>query len=213
VQSYRVLKNKWVGRPMENPRVKIMDENAGGGLVVSWNGATEVKYWSVEISNDPEGEEWTQISKTDKNGFETTLPLERVAGYLRVTGLDEDKRVLGWSDVIDLSVEETWETARVRLIGESAVPFVLLIGVTAFVFTCLISWELVQWRKRVRKTGPSEESGNVGEGEKLLSKKGLSSEEGSTTTNDYDEEQTLLDQGQPQTPVPKILVERNWDSS
>lgn len=229
IQSYRVFKHEWVGRPLDNPVVKILTEEVGGGLLVSWMGATEVRYWSIELSLDAEATKYSEVSRTRKSGFETTLQLGRAAGFLRVVALDKDGRTLGWSDVIDLSIErvyfpnfssfhrigarylrmhtnfsiQTWATTKLNLVNEGSAPLVIFIGMIAFFCTLYIVYEFVQWRLKVRQQSNSDDK--------------------EKENNTSEEAERFLDQNSsedspnpsPRQPIPKIYVEetsdRNWN--
>lgn len=102
VQSYRVLKFNWVGRPSTKPEVRI----ANGILYVSWNGATEVQTWVVQDSDAEaaNANSFWSVAALPKNGFETQIQLgeldRSVKAYLRVVAMDAKGSILGTSLVI-----------------------------------------------------------------------------------------------------------------
>jgi hypothetical protein len=102
IQSYRAYKFSWVGKPSHPPRMTIKlsegneDEEEQSGerrrqnltAYVSWNGATEVATYILqqqqqqpsEPSNTPIATNnaktpWTELTRSPKTGFETTLSL------------------------------------------------------------------------------------------------------------------------------------------
>lgn len=102
IESYRVYKHRWVGRPTSIPVWLVPDPNQGIGYV-SWNGATEVKTWMVEGSyaKDPEhtAGAFGFVAAMPKTGFETAISIPENNTYpqLRVVGLNEKGRRLGAS--------------------------------------------------------------------------------------------------------------------
>ncbi|KAI9656142.1 MAG: hypothetical protein M1831_004713 [Alyxoria varia] len=71
VQSYRTYKQSWKGHPLEAPKIKFND----GTFFVSWNGATEVKWWQLEgkaaldfVSIRQVGKNWMKSIKIVKHG-------------------------------------------------------------------------------------------------------------------------------------------------
>ncbi|KAL2444537.1 hypothetical protein ABEF95_017015 [Exophiala dermatitidis] len=110
VQSYRVMKFAWVGYPNTTPKINQTD----GVLYISWNGATEVRYWIVEESeieiedqnDDGEEEEegsrsFREVRRVEKNGFETIVSTAGVTGsYVRAVALDKQGNVLGQTRIV-----------------------------------------------------------------------------------------------------------------
>lgn len=110
VQSYRVLKYPWIGRPLSPPKAVLHNES----LYVSWNGATEVYEWALQhaqqsasVSTDgSDGEtslEWDDYIVARKDSFETEFELYAgVKQYLRVAAIDVTGKVIGYSDTLNL---------------------------------------------------------------------------------------------------------------
>lgn len=110
VQSYRVQKARWVGRPNTKPDVRV----EGSSVYASWNGATEVHRWVLQDADyaqmdgaesgevgfeDEVGEAWWPVQTVEKAGFETELRFGvTVRRYVRVVALDREGRVLGASE-------------------------------------------------------------------------------------------------------------------
>jgi len=99
VQSYRALKFPWVGRPT-NPPSAVLHK---GRIYVSWNGATEVKHWTVEHSRERADDEWTALTSVEKKSFETAIDIDLNIAYrfLRVRALDSKSDSLGVSVPFD----------------------------------------------------------------------------------------------------------------
>ncbi|GAM39984.1 hypothetical protein TCE0_034r11978 [Talaromyces pinophilus] len=105
IESYRVYKHRWVGKPTSIPVWLVPDTKQSIGYV-SWNGATEVKTWMVEGSyaKDPEhtAGAFGFVTATPKAGFETAIfiPDNNTYPQLRVVGLNEKGRRLGASQFV-----------------------------------------------------------------------------------------------------------------
>ncbi|EXJ85487.1 hypothetical protein A1O1_05851 [Capronia coronata CBS 617.96] len=98
VKSYRVFKSRWVGRPKTVPDVKVKN----GKVYVSWNGATEVTGWRLEMAKSAEAkdDDFVTIQELNRNGFETRFLLGKHHGYARVAALDAAKGVMAYSAVV-----------------------------------------------------------------------------------------------------------------
>ena len=88
IQSYRVFKQPWTGKPSWKPKVVIDTE-----LYVSWLGATEVAEWIIQSSATETQDEdaWTEILRVRKTKFEELVPVPtglQDAHYLRVIARD-----------------------------------------------------------------------------------------------------------------------------
>ncbi|KAL2421831.1 hypothetical protein ABEF95_008290 [Exophiala dermatitidis] len=114
VKSYRVFKSPWVGRPKTVPDVKIKNQK----VYVSWNGATEVREWRLETAHasDAEGHEFATIHQLERDGFETSLPLDKANRYVRVAALDAAREVLAYSTVVRTHSSSTGSVLRALLI-------------------------------------------------------------------------------------------------
>ncbi|EME41494.1 hypothetical protein DOTSEDRAFT_36883 [Dothistroma septosporum NZE10] len=121
IKSYRTTKAlNWHGTPIAPPQLVIDDD----ALYVSWNGATEVAFWSLEVSfedrvvksEDPRRvdeppvkvseESFESIDVISKVGFEGLFDLpnlpsaEKQSARYRVVALDKDHQVLRYSNTI-----------------------------------------------------------------------------------------------------------------
>jgi hypothetical protein len=70
MQTYRTYRYPWLGRPATKPDAVACLKNDGEAVVyVSWNGASDVESWKVQIGS--------AVKKTaTRNGFETTILVE-----------------------------------------------------------------------------------------------------------------------------------------
>jgi len=101
VQSYSVLKFPWQGMPSYPPEAVLSKDKKS--VFVSWNGATGVFAWRLSFMVD---DQW-QIHRMElKHGFETEIDLPHDFGkelrYVMVEALDENNKVLGKTEVVDL---------------------------------------------------------------------------------------------------------------
>jgi len=154
IQSYRVYKFPWTGRPEERPSVGISDDDVE--VYVSWNGATDVVDWVLQCSDsDTEDEQaWADVVRVGKKNFETILPVpDNSLGesrYLRVIALGEAGRRLdyGASTVIDRGLMGSYYPLMEEKLSEEASQispfkiFMVLVCVTSAVF---IAYEIYRW--------------------------------------------------------------------
>ena len=110
VKSYRALKTfNWKATPAAwDPEARIKDEN----IYVSWNGATEVAYWSLQARAGPtnatqesnaEGSTFTEIDIIAKDSsFEYSFPLPSTddTTTYRIAALDSQSSVLRYSNEV-----------------------------------------------------------------------------------------------------------------
>jgi len=109
-KSYRAFKAPWAGRPRTVPDVAMKD----GAVYVSWNGATEVAAWGLEVSDGGWNGTFVEVRQVIKDGFETKLalpehglrhsrdrkmPLQR---HYRIAALDNHGQRLAASKTIDV---------------------------------------------------------------------------------------------------------------
>jgi hypothetical protein len=92
---YRAYRFTWTGRPTDRPAVAARTSNDGVTIYASWNGATQVRTWEVLAGDDPV--RLTRLQTARKRGFETAIPLDGDAAYVKVRALDAAGHVLGTS--------------------------------------------------------------------------------------------------------------------
>lgn len=140
VSSYRVFRGAWTGRPTYPPSFAL----TGSRLYVSWNGATDVDKWQVEMVTDADAAAVEVIAQQFKDGFETVIDLPRAAAgaLVRVVALDEAGEPLGVTDFLDVP---QWG-------GPGSSPFDVLVLAAVLVFfvsvvAAVFLWTCV-WRRR-----------------------------------------------------------------
>lgn len=101
VLSYRVFKGSWIGKPLEGPSAEVLH----GNVFVSWNGATEVCFWRLEVG---EGQSFEQmafqpLTQFEKRGFETQIPIPEdvINPYFRLDALGSKNEVLGYTGILE----------------------------------------------------------------------------------------------------------------
>lgn len=98
-QSYRAFCVDWTGHPEGNPAVVARRNPARGSAVsVSWNGATEVRTWTVLAGSSPSALE--PVGSQLRSGFETTISVNSDGPYFAVTAQDSAGRQLGRSATV-----------------------------------------------------------------------------------------------------------------
>jgi len=144
VDTYRVYKSPWVGLPTQPPTVKYTDDT----LYLHWNGATEVRSWSVEGGHGVVGKgvmSYKLIGKYRHDGFEVAISLVKVADYqlFRLTALDRAGRPLGrWR------VDPRGHVHELLVEASRGVPgMVQFVGVV--VFGTIVLWYR-RWRHMAR---------------------------------------------------------------
>jgi hypothetical protein len=99
VQSYRVYRSSWHGRPSVPPAIAVR-AGSNGALTVyaSWNGATDVARW--QLLAGPTRNNLSPLTSVPKGGFETAITANTSQRCLAVRALTESGRVLGTSHVV-----------------------------------------------------------------------------------------------------------------
>jgi hypothetical protein len=156
VQSYRAFRFPWTGLPVDPPTAVLSGD---GQVYVSWNGATEVRGWTLQHSPTyPAAEnDWEDVLLVDKTGFETVINIqdEDLLRYIRVKAVDENGVMLGLSREIDMgwSAELSSAMPQFKVTTTSApINLVVLvcINVTIVFIVCELSSRISVWR-RTRK--------------------------------------------------------------
>lgn len=142
-RAYKIKRENWIGTPKTPPAAK----EKGWKIYVSWNGATEVSAWSLEVTRrtDEHGQDiWEELDVIQKEGFENLFVLPSMSGSkrYRVAALDENGEVMRYSDVVEVD----W-TKRILQIFATVLLWVGF-AVGAWVF-----WS--KWRQQTRWKGLS----------------------------------------------------------
>jgi hypothetical protein len=98
VVSYRAFQEKWLGMPLEPPRIAIVPGGTGATLYASWNGSTVHRSWRVlgGLSAD----KLEQLAVVAVHGFETAIKLASVPPVLAVEAIDDQGAVAARSDAL-----------------------------------------------------------------------------------------------------------------
>ncbi|RAK99953.1 arylsulfotransferase family protein [Aspergillus ibericus CBS 121593] len=99
VVSYRAFKGTWVGRPQTVPDAEVL----GDRVYVSWNGATEVVAWRLEVweTDDVHDNSFRVVAQFPKDSFETEIEIPNLELPLfRLAALDSDGNVLGITELL-----------------------------------------------------------------------------------------------------------------
>jgi hypothetical protein len=157
VHSYRTHRTtSWVGRPSTPPSI-YMKANAETAYV-SWNGATEVASWVLQVADGEHpfsgGEAaYRDAGKFSKDRFENviSLPRQRDFIYLRVAALDKQERILGYTAVVDRRLGSAPQVLAPRLRLQKIVadlPVYLLF--TLLIAACVwLTWKRLTWIPRL----------------------------------------------------------------
>lgn len=101
VRSYAAFTHDWVGRPTEPPSIAVLSDPGGGSIVyASWNGATEVRGWTVLAGQRPSLLE--AVGSQAKSGFETSIAVNSRGPFFGVVASGAHGKELGRSQVIEL---------------------------------------------------------------------------------------------------------------
>ncbi|KAH6637526.1 ASST-domain-containing protein [Boeremia exigua] len=95
VMMYRCNKYVWKGEPLTSPSLWTYSRTDSSNLVfyVSWNGATEVRYWNFFTADSSNGP-WKLAGTANKTGFETEYTLSSSKGWAYAEALDADHKPL-----------------------------------------------------------------------------------------------------------------------
>jgi hypothetical protein len=98
--SYRAYRFPWTGTPTTRPSVAAAKRGGDSvTLYASWNGATEVKAWSVVAGLNSENLKAIGV-EVPKKGFETTVQAKTDAPYFAVEAIGADGEVLAESAAV-----------------------------------------------------------------------------------------------------------------
>lgn len=100
VQSYRVYRFPWSGRPNRPPDVAVRTSKGRTVAFASWNGATDVSSWTVLAGSAPGS--LSAVAHGRSKGFETAIPMPGPAAYVAVEAVDDSGAVLAKSKTVRL---------------------------------------------------------------------------------------------------------------
>lgn len=105
VQSYRVGKFPWVGKPDTLP--DIAGNQTSGDIYISWMGATEIEKWTIEEadSQNATDNEYVAVKTVPKKGFETiTDNIGTNKSFIRAVAIDKGGEILGRTKAIERGI-------------------------------------------------------------------------------------------------------------
>ena len=99
-QSYRSLRQAWVGRPTEPPAVAASAGSASDGTHVfaSWNGATDVAAW--QVLGGPSASSLAPLVTAPRLAFETAIRVKGAPAYVAVKAFDGSGEELATSPAV-----------------------------------------------------------------------------------------------------------------
>lgn len=154
--SYRAAKVKkedWIGTPVTKPDAK----EKGWKIYTSWNGATEVAAWSLEVTRsvDENGQDvWEEIDVLPKDGFETMFKLPTMSGSkrYRVAALDDNGKAIRYSEVVEVD----WTTRILQVFAQVLMWIGFVVGAWVFWTRWLqrskwrgLSWNMIYEYRRI----------------------------------------------------------------
>lgn len=101
VNSYRVYKLPWQGKPLTKPDVHWAKNESM--VYFSWNGQTDCENWGVYTANSTNSSMWRNVTTVRRTGFETTVDLTdaQLDTYIRGKAVNGSGSVLGWTRASD----------------------------------------------------------------------------------------------------------------
>lgn len=96
-QSYRVMKERWTGKPFFPPSGGVRTSKGKATVYASWDGATDVSYWRVLAGSSSKS--LKSVATVRKSGFETAIRLSSSYKAYKVQALDSKHHVLRTSNV------------------------------------------------------------------------------------------------------------------
>ncbi|CAK7204239.1 hypothetical protein SEUCBS139899_006994 [Sporothrix eucalyptigena] len=171
LDNYRAYKMDWVGTPYWDPAIVLEETNETTEVknkeanvasakdsktrtekvttaYVSWNGATEVKSWTIRATRTDTKKGGKVMAKSSRAGFETAIKYKssEAAGnrYIWAEALDKDGKVLRTSPVVDLGEEMLGTSFRL-----TKTQIIAGVGVSALsVVAAVVAAGVYLWRRR-----------------------------------------------------------------
>lgn len=141
VHSYRAFRtNIWIGKPTVPPAISYKAGNSK--LYVSWNGATEVDHWVLQVAdNSPaNGLAFINAIVSPKRHFETSIDVPKGSyRYLRVAAADRNGNILGHTAVVSREKGNTPSHKQQNL-------FLVALGLSCFI---LLAWRMRRLLRRI----------------------------------------------------------------
>ncbi|MGE4428260.1 MAG: arylsulfotransferase family protein [Solirubrobacteraceae bacterium] len=97
-ESYRAYKQRWVGRPTDDPAIASRRSGSGTAVRASWNGATEVATWRV-VGGDT-ATDLKPLGDAPKKGFDSLVLVQGQPKWIAAEALNAKGKVLGRSKAV-----------------------------------------------------------------------------------------------------------------
>jgi hypothetical protein len=99
-----VHKSNWPAKPSDPPVLRSYSAftNSATAFSVSWNGATDVKWWRIHATS-PERDEFMPLDVLYSQGFETTYASSSYHPRSFAEAIAADGSSLAYSSVVDTS--------------------------------------------------------------------------------------------------------------
>jgi hypothetical protein len=159
VDTYRLYKHSWIGRPRQPPAVRIVDEV----LYLNWNGATEVHTWEIvgrkRSRNGATSNE--AIGQYRRQGFETRIPLGASSDYDSFLLAARDRHgelIRAWKTDVDGTLQQLLHESDIRQGTSLLIKYTyIVIVIVAIGYFVLGRWSLFSTgRKHDTRPGPDE---------------------------------------------------------
>ena len=98
--SYRAFTYDWTGHPADRPAIAARRHNSGAIVYASWNGATEVRTWTVYAGKNAAA--LTVVGSARKNGFETAIAVRNGGPRFAVEARDAEGHPLSRSGTVTI---------------------------------------------------------------------------------------------------------------
>jgi hypothetical protein len=141
VKSYRAIKVRgWQGRPKSDPAIRTRN----GGVYVSWNGATDVRFWVLERACGEDGSGgFCEVDVVVKGAFETRIEVPDGVcrgELLRVVAMADDGEKLYYSPPIEFD-DKHWQGWSPLVVGSISV----VLGYAVWLWRNSRLWPFFEW--------------------------------------------------------------------
>lgn len=142
-----ISKHTWIGKPLTQPLIKA----TGGRLYVSWNGATEVAEWQLEVRShfhpsDVDGFGYHPVSHFSSKRYMTVIRVPQLQGsgthFLRIAALDRQGQALGYTREVEW--HQAWTGSD---LSQAQIRVLAGVCIAGGMMTILSTLH-IQWRSR-----------------------------------------------------------------
>lgn len=114
VQTYRVRKHTWTGKPLTIPVIVYKN----GDIFISWNGATDVVSWGIEVSSTAT-DAFQRIATIKKDGFETSWQFDNSSHcHVRAVAINSEGHSIGNSNIANACVVSPQSSHWYKLVSQ-----------------------------------------------------------------------------------------------